>query len=544
MTASAASETGVPDIVTTDTDGNSDPAGQSFGPGSFVSNKPHLKNFSYGSCTVYDEGIVYCNNTCLRTLNLYVDQIFSEDYDLKVSRIEDDFEREVIVPAYYIYDDNRHLKTYEMNQRMYSIPIPFGNYTLKFFQNGIHVWPNYVYEQWEGIPQCEGYVSISNITIIKPAITNDHCDELFINSNMKNGLKTWKHRDDNYGNLELLTGVGINGTNAIGYFNKRDTYHGVGQNIDTRCFPQDTNDIYEIKIWFRLQEGIVPVICNRFDDSYPKRCPSVTLKETIHKNTKKDITQDFYNAYAAKTVMPINSTTFNLMHGILKSKSIRQKILKLFLYIERYDESYDLILDTFSFKKLKKACAGDLVRNVNFESGYSSFFTSYGTVKYDIASSLNEYSLKIYDRTRTSYGVYKDLYIDLACVNKGNRFFVQCKFKLEDIHGNRVDCVGKLNQCSGIRLRKESIDEGTKYNAVTSNVAIHPDEYERGDNWTLMNGIFTFDKITVNHTRMYFILEGSITDTVIYDDISIIPLEKYCDQSVMNPSFEVGTTSY
>ena len=102
MTASAASETGVPDIVTTDTDGNSDPAGQSFGSGSFVSNKPHLKNFSYGSCNVYDEGIVYCYNTCLRTLNLYVDQFFSEDYDLKLTRIENDFERGVIVPAYYI----------------------------------------------------------------------------------------------------------------------------------------------------------------------------------------------------------------------------------------------------------------------------------------------------------------------------------------------------------------------------------------------------------------------------------------------------------
>ena len=117
-------------------------------------------------------------------------------------------------------------------------------------------------------------------------------------------------------------------------------------------------------------------------------------------------------------------------------------------------------------------------------------------------------------------------------------------FNLEDIQCNRVDCVGKLNQCSGIRLRKESIDEGTKHHVVTSNVAIHPDEYERGDNWSLMAGIFTFDKITVNHTRMYFILEGGITDTVIYDDISIIPLEKYCDQSVMNTSFEVGTTSY
>jgi len=43
---------------------------------------------------------------------------------------------------------------------------------------------------------------------------------------------------------------------------------------------------------------------------------------------------------------------------------------------------------------------------------------------------------------------------------------------------------------------------------------------------------------------MYFILEGGITDTVIYDDISIIPLEKYCDQSVMIFSFEDGTTSY
>jgi len=66
---------------------------------------------------------------------------------------------------------------------------------------------------------------------------------------------------------------------------------------------------------------------------------------------------------------------------------------------------------------------------------------------------------------------------------------------LEDIQCNRVDCVGKLNQCNGIRLRRESIDEGTKHHVVTINATIHPDEYERGDNWSLMAGILLLTKL-------------------------------------------------
>ena len=540
MAASAAHEAGVLDIIITDPDGNSDPAGQSFGPASFVSNVTHLTGLSHGSCSVYDEGIAYCNNTCLRTVKFVVDQAFSEDYDLKVTRIEDD--AEVIVPAYYAYDNNQQLKRAYQNQRMYSIPIPFGTYTITFFQNGTHVWPTHVYVLWEGFPNCEGYGSMSNINVIEPILTNDHCDELFINSYVdNNGLAAWKHRNTGY--LELLTGAGINGTDAIRHY-RNAWWDGLGQYVDTRCFSKNVNELYEIKAWFRLQNDTVPVICDLFDSSYPNRCPSITLERKFYKDMKKENLGTHYLSNIAQTVMPNNSGNFSLVHGILKIDNILQNIASLYLYIEHFDQKYDIILNSFSVTKLKKSCVGDFIRNGDFESGYSSFFNTYGTAKYSIVNSSYGYSLKVYDRKHSNYGVHQNLYIDLACINEGDRFLIQGRFQLEDAQGKFIECDRKLNECSFIQLWRESIDEGRKHDGVATTVAINPKEYKNRGNWSLMTGIFTFGKLEANHVKMYLILAGGVTDTVIYDNISMIALAKTCDQVIVNPSFEDGTSSF
>ena len=114
MDALAASDGGIPDIVIIDPDGWSDPLSQASGPASFVINKPYLIDFIRGECHAHHEGILYCDNTCLRTITFVVDQELSKDYDFKVVMVQNSVE--VNVPDIYLYNNDAYLKTHEQNQ--------------------------------------------------------------------------------------------------------------------------------------------------------------------------------------------------------------------------------------------------------------------------------------------------------------------------------------------------------------------------------------------------------------------------------------------
>ena len=63
---------------------------------------------------MHHEGILYCDNTSLRTITFVVDQEFSKDYDFKVVMVQNG--DEVNVPDIYLYNDDAYLKTHEQNQ--------------------------------------------------------------------------------------------------------------------------------------------------------------------------------------------------------------------------------------------------------------------------------------------------------------------------------------------------------------------------------------------------------------------------------------------
>ncbi len=291
--ANSANEKGVPDIVIADPDGSSDPSRQASGASVFVSSKPYLTDFARGNCEQYHDGIAYCRNACYRTVQLIVGQTSSANYDLRVTRNDGIV---TYAPGFYQYDDSKYYNRslYEGYPRKYAVSLPHGTYQLEFFENGESVWPQYVYEVWEGIPDCEGYVSISNITVVEPALGDGECDDLITNGDMERGLEGWTHRDWNSGNkgagyLKAVPGAGISGSLAIGYFGRTWRYAGIGQNLDTRCFHQNLGALYEVKAWFRLENGGIPFICNRFEGSYPNRCPKGTLKNVryVDPKTKK-----------------------------------------------------------------------------------------------------------------------------------------------------------------------------------------------------------------------------------------------------------------
>ena len=142
--AKSANEGGVSDIVITDVGGLSDPLGQATVTSSFVSNRPHLIDLARGDCKDYNAGFAYCVNTCYRTVTLYIEQTDSAEFDLKVTRVEDGVQ--TYGDAFYRFDDDIHRKSFEGNNRKYSVALPWGTYRLEFYNGLDPIWPKHVYE--------------------------------------------------------------------------------------------------------------------------------------------------------------------------------------------------------------------------------------------------------------------------------------------------------------------------------------------------------------------------------------------------------------
>ena len=45
----------------------------------------------------------------------------------------------------------------------------------------------------------------------------------------------------------------VGGSMAIGNFNRTNYYHGIGQNLDTRCFHENLDEVYEVTYSSRLE---------------------------------------------------------------------------------------------------------------------------------------------------------------------------------------------------------------------------------------------------------------------------------------------------
>ena len=151
------------------------------------------------------------------------------------------------------------------------------------------------------------------------------------------GQKYWQHRNSHSstkrGYLQELPGGGKFGSNAIGYYNRTSFYDGIGQSLDTRCFHQNVEAYYEIKVWFRTTNATVLHLCDRFNrDDRLVMCPEVTLKSMKYEDplTKEEL--DWKYSHYGYTVLPNDSHEFNLV------RSNKRTIISLhiLLFISQY----------------------------------------------------------------------------------------------------------------------------------------------------------------------------------------------------------------
>ena len=133
--------------------------------------------------------------------------------------------------------------------RVFSASLPSGTYTAEFInQEGVLVWPQFVEEKWHKPPDCSGYATVDSVTILKPAINEQQCVELIRNGGKDSNILTtefWLHTMYTASDITVRTGLGINGTNAIGTVNRQNHWTGLGQNIDSRCIELMKGNYYE-----------------------------------------------------------------------------------------------------------------------------------------------------------------------------------------------------------------------------------------------------------------------------------------------------------
>jgi hypothetical protein len=147
LPAAAAAQLSVKDIVITDIGGSLDPSGQVSTTSSIVSNRPELTTLARGSCEEDWEGMTYCRDTCFRSVTIKIDQDDTADLVMKVTRVDDGIFTQA--DQFYLYDDDDHLRGYEGSSRKFSVPLPHGNYQIKFLDSTQEiVWPKFAYEVW------------------------------------------------------------------------------------------------------------------------------------------------------------------------------------------------------------------------------------------------------------------------------------------------------------------------------------------------------------------------------------------------------------
>ena len=73
--------------------------------------------------------------------------------------------------------------------RRFSVSLPAGSYTAEFLdENEVLSWPTFVEDHWNKEPDCAGFASFDDVTILKPA--DFDCDELVRNGGLDSDFNT------------------------------------------------------------------------------------------------------------------------------------------------------------------------------------------------------------------------------------------------------------------------------------------------------------------------------------------------------------------
>ena len=195
------------------------------------------------------------------------------------------------VPGTIYTIDNAYFKDSYAGRR-FSASLPAGQYTAEFInQDGAHVWPQYVEETWNKPPDCTGFATIDSITLLKPAINEQQCADLIRTGGIGGDISTtlpWISTMGSPRDLVVRTGLGVDGTNAIGTVNREMHWTGLGQDIDSRCLDLMKGQFYEFSAYMKVTVKNNPSIpigtINPNRERWQNLSPVVTMNLRNYRN--------------------------------------------------------------------------------------------------------------------------------------------------------------------------------------------------------------------------------------------------------------------
>ena len=297
-----------------------------------------------------------------------------------------------------------------------SVSLPVGSYQVTFMNAaGSVVFPEYVIPIFEKAPSCSGYVTESNIVIVKPAISPGRCNELIENGGFDNGLSFWQSVSST---PQIVNGVLKTTTRTD------PVQHMVTQWLDTSCL--QVGDRYDLRLEYRLVDaaGMNVVAC----DAGGSYCPKVVLLVSDF-DPATGTTLDSWADIGSTDGPYKTGSAMNTMSGnwIVTAPQVAAEKIRFNIH----NGNGQFIIDNVMLTKVDR-CLGQRIKNGNASTGTTVNWSGWGNPIGIAAPGADGtgYALKAYGRNSWVRGIYQEL--DISCIEAGNVFNVDLRVKMYD----------------------------------------------------------------------------------------------------------------
>ena len=539
---------GIDDIFLTDIGSGLRPQGTPAADVStIISNTPVMTHFlDTSKCEEFAErGYMYCSDTCLRSVLLSVPSSMTDDFVLRINPagenqnallIKGKFDNETMTNPDGSIAPDEVANSWIRKYRYFSAALPANSkkYVFRLIRGGQTDWPTSVEVTYEN-PQCPSDdFRDSWVNLVIPTPDPSTCNELIKNGNMEMSSNKHHHWLHHQSGVTLAPGQGISGSTALFETDHRASSQGLlGQYLDTRCLEKGKQ--YEVQAWVKvtLADG-TPFACDNINT-----CPNARLKirtpEDEDGREFSEVNMDVVSYFER----PFRPNGFNLLRGTFTVDSSIESGASVLFFIERRRTGIKMLIDNVSVSLVDPEQCDELVFNGDFANGDSRFwYSSFPPTTMTIA---NGNSLKMTDRNSLLHSPEQN--VRTGCMKTGERYIATARVRLENANGSLFICdptVTSGNVCPRMRLRS-FLETGDS--SIHDGGSIAVTDHGISNGWYTLSGVFTandFDDGAIKSTLSFDRVSGQ--KTFIIDDVSITPLEKNCNNLLLNGDAEYGDT--
>ena len=457
----------------------------------------------------------YCENTCLRTMTVRVDPGISDQNTLKICKEDDPQSRCETYKSWYNHDTQDRF-------RLFSPALPAGKYSAEFLDDsGQVIWPRGVNITYE-VDMCDGNgLSEGDVEFDVLKVDPAQCESLIVNGDAEasdTDPAPWVY-ERNMG-IEVLTGQGIDGSNAFADVRTESHDDGLTQHLDTRCLAANKGREYQITAHVKLIDGNGQAVYCDPSIMHSWGCPRIILHWGLYRKEGEKWRRDREIEAGITRARNVNKDGYQLVSGTVVINEELATASNVRMFIERRSHNQEMLVDNVSMTLVSEttcAAGNELVRNGNFETGSSQYWYDYSADGFSIVSpgvGGSGYAL----RMKTGSALQ---WIKGECIEAGKRYMVSVKYRLLDSNGNASPCNAKTGNPRCPELVAQAYDEDKNYKGWLGTLAKSLDATaDTDDGYSTLWGVWepTMDHASMAFVRIYFYYTGHYT---IIDDVSI-----------------------